>query len=551
MPEISAIDADVHFGKNIASEFCMPCNSYILAICDSQIIGYIRYSYAEKNVFINSIAVSPEFQRQEIGKNLLLRLFAFLSKESQCDNKQIQNVYSYALTEEGKTFFSKANFTKLKKEHGGKPLMRYTLDNFSETNMYLFVPFFVNGELESANLTRIDEEDNSYLEQLNHISNREFSSFSAEMKRCFIAKEKFIIVDEEDEKVLCDDRECKIYLTAYRNFYVATIAFKNLGYEPTAVIHQAAGNMLYISVDGEKISFSVYLAKYFNLKYSCAVRCVNMTGKARCFRQAYNVKCFTTLTVKPLESHLEHMLSCDCYGTGGMDEIVTSSVFFEKARRNLEEHQFTQIYASEKSVVYVLTNPPKDRLLHESRMIFVIELLSLQICAFNSNYEEIVNGLDKREFSRQTIENVNFRYSRAAKLWDINNFRFLPAKNVFGVLTNEFGIPKLKDELNENLNIFEKMTAMDLQKRMEQHSKSSKVLLTVFSVLAGIVALSSMVNLFYKAIVEKSSESTISLIICGIALWLMAMLSFILVSHRKRDSLHEKDAKCRANRKRK
>ncbi|MCL2475063.1 MAG: GNAT family N-acetyltransferase [Chloroflexi bacterium] len=543
--DILAVDLAEYIDKNTAQKFKEYDKSYILALNDAQIIGYACFSFAGNDVFLHSIAVSYEFRRKGIGKNLLFRLFAFLSKKIQ-EGSQIKNVYAYAYTEIGEELLRDFNFTKTKDQQAGAPLMRCLLDDFKEANMYLFVPFFVNGELDTTDVVKLrEDEDNSYLEELEHISGREFSSLSTDIKRGFIAKEKFIIVDEEDQRVLCNDKECKIYLTAYKNFYVATIAFIDLGFEPTIVIHQAAGNALYINADGEKLAFREYLTKHFGLKQSCEIRCVNMTGKARCFRQAYDTKCFTTLTAKPQEAHLAHMLACDCYGIGGTDETVTSAVFFEKARSNLEEHQFTQIYASEKSVVCVLTDSRKNRLLHEIRMIFVIELLSLQICAFSSNYDEIISGLDKREFSSQTIENVNFRFSRAAKLWDINNFRFLPAKNVFAALTKEFGILNLKAGFIENLNTFEKMTAMDSQKKVEQHSKSSRIILTFFSVMAGIIALSSLVNLFYQAIAGESDESAVILTICGIAVALLASVSIFWTMRNKKRLAQEKEAQCK------
>ena len=411
-----------------------------------------------------------------------------------------------------------------------------------KTNLYLFVPFFVNGELNVDDLPTAEDGDNSYLEQLDSVSKREFGGLSADLKRRFIAEEKFIITDEY-ENILYGDKECKIYLTAYKNFYVAVIAFTGLGCEPTTVIHQAAGGALFIKgADGEKLPFNAYLSQRFGLRYSCEKQCVNMIGEARCFRQSYGVKCFTSLTAKPRESHLAHMLSCDCYEVSGAGETATSGVFFEKARRNYGGRQFTQICAAEKSVVCV-SDSEKDRLRRESRMIFIIELLSLQICAFSSNYEEVVNGLDKREFTRQIIDSINFRYSRAARLWDINNFKYPASKNVFEALTAEFGIPSLKAALGENLDTFEKMTAMESQKMVEQHTKTSNTFFTFFSVLAGFIALSSVVNLFYNAIFGRP-ESIVALAVCGAFAVLLGFTALMVISRQKKRAARNKEAKC-------
>jgi len=543
MSDICAVDAEVYAETGEGARYRGEGGSFIFALCDSRIIGCACFSFEGTDVIINSITVLPDFQRRGVGKNLLRRLFAHLAKETE-DGRVIKNAYAYAHTEQFKALLRYLHFVKIGGGKNGTPYMRYTLNDYAETNMYLFVPFFVNGNLDPANLLSCDGEDNSYLELLAEISNKEFSSLSADIKRGFIGKEKFIIVDDNDKKVLCDNKECKIYLTAYKNFYVATIALTGLGYEPATVLHQAAGNTLYINSDGKKLPFNIYLAQRFGLKQTCQRRCVNMTGAARCFRQAYGAKCFTTLTAKPQESRLAHMLACEYYAIKDMDETLTSEMFFEKARRNLEEHQFSQIYASEKSVVYVLTEPEKNRLLHEARMAFIIELLSLQICALSSNYDEVVAGLDKREFSRRTIENVNFRYSRAAMLWDINNFRYLSAKNIFGALSKEFGISTLKQELNENLNTFEKMTVMDLQKKVEQHSKSSKKLLAFFSVVAGITALSSLVNLFYNAVTQKDGGSVTALIVCAAAAAALGVTGIFLTARNNRRMEREKDARC-------
>ena len=414
---------------------------------------------------------------------------------------------------------------------------------YKSANMYLFVPFFVNGELDIDNLPAAEDGDNSYLEQLDLVSKREFGGLSADLKRRFIADEKFIIADESGN-VPCGEKDCKIYLTAYKNFYVAVIAFAGLDCEPTRVIHQAAGGALFVKgAAGEKLPFNEYLSLYFGLKFSCEKRCVNMIGEARCFRQSYGVKCFTSLTAKPKESHLAHMLSCDCYEISGAGESVTNGVFFEKARRNYGGRQFAQIHAAEKSVVCV-SDSEKDRLVRESRMIFIIELLSLQICAFNSNYDEVVNGLDKREFTSQIIDSINFRYSRAAKLWDFNNFKYPTSKNIFEALTAEFGIPALKAALSENLSTFEKMTAMESQKQVEQHTKTSNTFFTFFSVLAGFIALSSTVNLFYNAFVRKTVESVAALTVCGVFVVLFGAAAIIAVTRQRKRAEREKAAKC-------
>jgi hypothetical protein len=150
----------------------------------------------------------------------------------------------------------------------------------------------------------------------------------------------------------------------------------------------------------------------------------------------------------------------------------------------------------------------KDRLDYESLMIFIMELLSLQLSAITSCYREIMSAMEKMKFSTATIEQVNIRFSRGIALWDINNFIYPAARKLFEKIALEFGIPKLKEEHRTNLSTFEKLAAMKSQKEIQRTSQTTQNYFMFFSVLSAIGTLGMIVGLVFD-----SSEGILSAII--------------------------------------
>jgi len=338
-------------------------------------------------------------------------------------------------------------------------------DDFKDANIYLFIPFVTD------NLEIDDCDDDGYLECLKKITKEEFKkSFSEKIKRKYLGTENFIIAD--DNIGTSCEKNCRIYLTYYECFFIATIIFELIDFEPTIILSQASTGKFYIMKDGEKLLLSEYFVERFSLESAEEV------GEA---------KCFTSLIKKPIDKHFAYMMACESYILkGNVNTNLTAEYFYNKLQHDLSNYDSSEIYASEKNVVYILRDAIDSRLEHESLTIFIIELITLQLCAINANYKEIIHGLDKMNFSQKTIDKVNSRYSRAAMLWNIENYRFLTAKRLAEDIAKEFGLSRIKEEYNANLNIYEKLTTMN-------YSKNTQNIFLFFATLSALPVLTAII----------------------------------------------------------
>jgi GNAT superfamily N-acetyltransferase len=531
IPDVLALDADVYDKElqgtyeSVQGRYNMNKESYVLAYKNrKKLIGYICFfpiteifrevllksekpfdddispeniapysKNSEQDVFIISAVVDPEYQGNGIGKKMMDQLFYFLSKKIRSGHR-IKNIYTYAYTAGGEALCESTGFKKIKRV-GMAMFMHYQYDDFSATNMFLFVPFTINEKFDFSS-----ERSDDFVDELRKISEIEFDTeLSKNLKHHFIETKKFIILDDTGNNIIYNGKDVKIYMTYYKIFCVVILVFNKLEFEPTAILNQASMDKLLVANGDKNMLFKDYMRQQFNLID---------TGPARCL---------TSLVKKPNEIHLAYMLACESYINSYVTSQLISPEFYKKTRLNIAQYDFSEIYVSEKSVVYVL-NPELDlseRDTYEGLMIFVMELLILQICAISANYEEIIKSLDSMTFDESTIENVYSRFSQAALLWDINNFRFLPAKRLSSCVAIELGIPQLKEEYYANLGVFEKLLAMHSQKQIQKYSKNTQRYFTFFSLLSGITALGSIVTYIYDVTTYGFGESFVTLLLGG------------------------------------
>jgi GNAT superfamily N-acetyltransferase len=481
-------------------------------ISPKDIMPYSKNS--EHDIFIISAVVAPEYQGNGIGKKMMDQFFSFLSKKIQTGYK-IRNIYAYAYTAAGEALCESVGLKKVK-QAGMAILMRYQYDDFSAANMFLFVPFTINSKFDLSS-----ERNDAFVDELKRISEVEFDAeLSHKLEYQFVETRKFVIIDDTGN-IICTEKNVRIYMIYYKIFCIVILSFQKLKFEPTAILNQASLDKLLIADGDKNILFKDYMRQRFNLIDTNLARCL------------------TSLVKKPSEIHLAYMLACESYVNSYVVSQLIAPEFYEKARRNIAQYDFSEIYVSEKSVVYVL-NPMIDmaeRGTYECLMIFVMELLMLQLCAISANYEEIIKSLDDMTFEESTIENVYSRFSQAALLWDINNFRFLAAKRLASHVAAEFGIPQLKDEYYANLGVFEKLLAMHSQKQIQRYSKNTQRYFTFFSVLSGITALGSIVTFVHDVVIYGFGKSFITLLLGGVS---TIIFSFSLLLSSKTRNLRKK-----------
>jgi GNAT superfamily N-acetyltransferase len=549
---------------------------------------------SEYDIFLISIAVLPDYQGIGIGSGLMKEFFTFVSDKIQSGCK-IKNLYSYAHTTYGAWLLEKSNFHELKKieNQNQKPtwLMHYSLDDFKNANMFLFVPFFVDDDNHAIDKDKVnavrynsqalhasgkiydDREYNKnisiespivnpveffqeaarnieseitgranktkdltkdlcetkalcYLAQLDESSKLEFDNeLSQKIERFYLGQDKFSLINEIREPIATKNFD--LFVFYYRNFYVAVLAFADFSDDPTWLLDQASMNELqplsmvhnkvdelnktYTAPTDDTLQYKDNFKKYFAQKIGIEPDKIKQVGE---------IRSITSLVRNPLDIHLAYMMACERYtSTEYKLTRLTGSSFYKQALTNFAQYPFCEIYASEKNVVFI--TGIDDRIMSECLMLFIMELLMLQLCAIHSVYDEIISDFEEDKFSDEIINRVNHRYSSAARLWSIDNFTYLAAKKIYEETAKEFGIPRLREDNKVNLDIFEKIAGIKGQQKAAKISKRSQNFMLIFTFIAAFSAISGLFDLFISVFSERDTISLVTTIISVVLVFIM------------------------------
>jgi len=606
----------------ITEEFSKKINSEEKAFDDDIRKEDIRSDYptgkdAKFDLFLISCAVLPEYQEKGIGVELMNRFFSFVSDKIQ-NGSRIRNMYSYTFTNPGawlldKYAFSEVKYIKQPDSSTGIRLMRYSFDDFSQANMFLFVPFFIDAEIEKSDLgTRRIKTDHPFIKGMGKTSEgefkREFLDNESELNRFYIItmteeeikeeeeekerekqerekkekekekqekeaveatevlkeekevsqeeetkdipkfepkKETFIIIDEEGNPLFKGmEFEFEFFVSCYNSFYIAILKFDSLGIDPSILLNQTCMNELRINdkmnKEEEGFEFREYLANSLNLNSSE----IKPAGK---------IRCITSLVQKPTNIHMEYLLACESYTESAypVTHRLTSPEITKRAQINFAQYNSNQIYASENNIVYIVP-ANEERPTHEFLIIFIMELIMFQLCAIYSAYNEITDALalneeknskeekkverrakkirkQKRKAQKKAgkpfqeerkqkkikkpsldiVERVNRRFCNAAKLWDVDNFTYLAAKQIYEGIAKVFNIEKVKDEHKLNFDVYEKLAKAESEKK-------TQTIIFILTVLSGFSAAHILVNFIIEALVNPSIISVLTTLIDGL-----------------------------------
>ena len=362
------------------------------------------------------------------------------------------------------------------------------------------------------------------------ISLAEFDNkLSGGIKRTYLGRDELIFVDEY-KNFLPLDKEFDLSVFYYGHFYIAVLKFRDLDLDPTRVLNQASMDKIIVSNKGEErrkqaetqsaadvTTFSEYFAKKIGVE--------DIKDVQRKYTQAGAIRSLTSLARRPLDIHLAYMMACESYtGSEYITHRLTAKSFYDRGKINLAQYNTSLIYASEKNVVYIVDDPAEDRQMHESLMYFIMELLMLQLCAISSVYEEVIYDLHSEDFSHTITEQINRRISQAAQLWDVDAFVYLASKNIHTEISNEFGIPRLKEDSKANLDVFEELALVEAQKETAQIQR----LISMFTFASGISALNVFVGILIIVFMGEATTETRLMILIYFMIF-VALSVYVLV----------------------
>jgi len=478
------------------------------------------------SIFLYSIVMLTNHRSHRVGAGLLKEIFDFLTKKTQ-EGCHIEKIYSFADSNYARSWLVGIAGFSNKDENGSKTgRLEYTFDSFDETNMFLYIPFYIDTKYKEIHkkIDKLQEPEHEsvkkYFNGLTEALKYEIrSEISEKIERRYLGKEELIIKNEY-KYVEYEDRKCHICLYYYKCFYIAVLYIENLGMDPTVLLSQVSlgYKQIKIKYGNKDINIGLYIREKIKIRKNESDGRIKSGG---------DIHCVTSLIKKPAVTHLAFMMACENIPVSKYIKLptpLTGPEFFNKACTNLAQYGLGQVYASGKNVVYIFDKINKDRKETEILLLLVMELLMLQYCSIYSVNFEIMLALDKGEFFTATINSVNRRYSCAAMLWDFDNYSYLTSKQIHGLIAEEFGIPRLRDEYKNNFNIFEKTATSRAQNIIQW-------LVVSLTALAGVSAVKPIMEVILFNMPASARDSLIRWI--EIALIVFVGLFFLFIKFRK------------------
>lgn len=455
------------------------------------------------NIYIISIVVHPNYQHNKIGSTLVEKMFEFFDLKIR-NNYKISNIYATVISLAGNKLLSKFGFEVINEELGTlNKVLKYRYDDFEKTNVYALYPCRGN-----ANALYSQFKTDDFIMELEKVSNDEILEWANKFSRYYIGE--FETEVKTDNHIFIAVLKTKCYITVYKGIRVVYFIWNNIGIDPTYLLDNLSTEI--ISFDKGKNIHEILST--FGLK------------------QVNEAKYFTTLIHNPRKKHMMFLLAAEEYIQGKVNQDIISSHYASLSEDNIAQYEFSDIYASDRSIVYVY-NPlleeeledPNVRQKYEIYMLFILEILLLQISAISLSTHQIGEYINQNNYAKSNITSITIMYSDYMDLWKVKKYKYSLPKHLAKQIAERFNIESISEEFDLNMRYYSDIASLKSQAASDKISKSTKKYFTFFTLLSCFSTLNIIVGLIFSAFVEETRLKSLLILIFGI----LSILTFTTI----------------------
>jgi len=520
--------------ESVKTRFNKNKESYILAYQGNLLVGYICFfplkqstydkvindkemyddnltdedivSYDKKqnlNIFIISIAVRPEYQKREVGKTLTKEMFTFLDVKRK-EGVKINNIVAEAVTVAGRTILNTFNFHKRCSINNKYDLYTYEYNDFSKTKILGFIPCIPFSKLNEKMF-----ENNEFINVLNEISFHESDQeFSNSIKRYKLKKQvNYVIHNDEKQEVKVVN--ANIYINIWKDLATVILELSNIYTDPTYILDNFSTKTIYFSENNKKMSLEEFLNE-LNMKASGEIKAL--------------ITDYKDYTI----NHKMCILVGEQFSNGYIAGYqIISKEIKQKAINNIANYDFADIFVSKKNVIYILSDKVKieERLYYEALMIYIMEVLSLQINVISNSNAILLKSLNSSDFKEDLQKSIDKETAKTAYLWEIEIFKYYLAQHLYNILFNEFNINNLKQTYLNNYKVYEVVKRNYDNEVMKKANEITQNYFSLFTILSGFSTINTIIGLVFSCFVKE--EALKSIIILGFGL--VSIICFIIL----------------------
>ncbi|WP_337100435.1 hypothetical protein [Paenibacillus sp. YIM B09110] len=338
-----------------------------------------------------------------------------------------------------------------------------------KSDLYLFISCTQSEQKWLSNVH--DEEGQKYIEELEKTARYEFDTGIFEnINRTLLGRITLVCKDDNRESPSINgNQDAFLVVTTYKraNIHLLTIVISDVEVNHTFLLDQASRNELIVLVDGNETLFIDWVKEAYGF--------VTM-GKA------YSASCVSKL-VEPVAPYL---LAAESYHEDAAMRIASPDIE-RLLQQNVAQYSIYEAYLSPSSLLYVMHDYPEnfvDRLYVECLMVFIMELVVLQITAIGCVNKIIIEKLNaQKEISLQDILKLYELFAATMPLWDIRKFRYDIAQTFADKVSESFKVDVLMNTYEKNRKMLEDLERVKGSISSEKESKILNVVATSLAII--------------------------------------------------------------------
>jgi hypothetical protein len=352
-----------------------------------------------------------------------------------------------------------------------------------KSDLYLFISCKQN-ELSSQPNQTIDEEAQKFIDELEKTAQYEFdSSISDHITRAFLGRIQLVCKDDNREAPCFNGiQDAFLYVTTYKkaSIHLLTIVVSDVEVNHTFLLDQASRNELIVLTDNNEYLFSEWIQNVHGLV---------TIGKV------YSASCVSELN----EDVAPYLLASESYHADSSMHLNSQDIH-RMLQNNISQYSIYNAYVSPSSLLYVMKkfeNSFSDRLYVECIMVFIMELIVLQITAIHNVNKIIIEKLDEpNKISLKEILNLYEIFASTMPLWDIRKFRYEIAQNFADKVSEAFKVNSLMKSYEKNRKMLEDLERIKSSISAEKESKVLNAVATSLAIIQ-ILPLGYSISLYF------------------------------------------------------
>lgn len=387
---------------------------------------------------------------------------------------------------------------------------------------------FYPASLNVANIPGTPCSDDKLIKEIDKTTKNEFyGDFIKTIERRILPKVRIIEKDDNGINTNVPPYECTVLITLYRASVSVNLTIFDINWDITNVLNQVSSGNLCVEYQGKEQNIVDYLCGFGITVFSDA-KCLITASKEEP----------TLMDKEENKDYKYYILAGEAFHSKQFNYRIKADDFRKSASVNVARYNFSDIYLSRKNVLFHIqeeVEESKDRFIYSVLMIFIMEIIVLQIAALKRINENIKNDFaDEKLKDISAVKEINEDMNKYLSLWDINNFYYQMAQDLFALVLNAFKVDEIKAEYIHNSQVLQNIIgirkAFSEEQETNRKTKINKITQRFFQIFALIGIISTLDKVMYTIlplIFKNISERSIGIV--TVVGWMLSIIAFFTV----------------------